>query len=196
MIFNNLKPFTITLASGSPRRQDLLKKTGIPFSIGKGRDVDESYPEDLPINEVALHLARLKSDAWKDIWMQPDQMVITADTIVALDNEVIGKPENRDHAIQMLKRLSGRSHQVMTGVVIRTVKKEKAFSDITTVHFKPLTSEQINYYIDHYKPYDKAGAYGIQEWIGLIGIESIEGSYFNVMGLPVSRLMEELKYFG
>ncbi|SFD86636.1 Maf family nucleotide pyrophosphatase [Thermophagus xiamenensis] len=195
MIFKKLESYNITLASGSPRRKEILEKTGIPFTIGRGRDVREEYPADLPIDQVALFLARLKADAWKDIWQQPNQMVITADTIVAIDNKVIGKPEDRDHAIQMLNNLSGRSHRVVTGVVIRTADKEKAFTDVTTVHFKPLAREEIIYYIDQYQPFDKAGAYGIQEWIGLIGIHRIEGSYFNVMGLPVSRLMEELRNF-
>jgi len=195
MFLKNLEKYTITLASGSPRRHDLLEKAGISFSMGKGRDVPEEIPPGMPVDEVALHLARLKADAWRDIWKEDDQIVITADTIVAIDNQVIGKPLNHDHAIKMLETLSDRSHRVITGVVAKNTKQEKAFSDITTVHFKPLTSEQIYYYIDNYKPFDKAGAYGIQEWIGLIGIDRIEGSYFNVMGLPVSRLIDELKDF-
>jgi len=195
MFLKNLEKYTITLASGSPRRHDLLEKAGISFSIGKGRNVPEEVPAGMHIDEVALYLARLKSDAWRDIWAADHQIVITADTIVAIDNQVIGKPLNRDHAVEMLETLSGRSHRVITGVVARNAKQEKAFSDITTVHFKPLDAEQIYYYIDQYKPFDKAGAYGIQEWIGITGIDRIEGSYFNVMGLPVSRLIDELKDF-
>lgn len=122
-------------------------------------------------------------------------MVITADTIVAIDNQVIGKPQNREHAVKMLETLSGRSHRVLSGVVAKTAAMERAFTDITTVRFKPLDTRQIQYYVDHFKPFDKAGAYGIQEWIGITGIDRIEGSYFNVMGLPVSRLMDELEYF-
>lgn len=195
MLLQNLKKYHITLASGSPRRHDLLKKAGINFTIGKGRDVPEEVPPGMHIDEVALYLARLKSEAWTDVWQHPDQIVITADTIVAIDNKVIGKPEDRTHAIQMLETLSGRSHRVITGVVARSGDKEIAFSDITTVHFKPLSEEQIQYYIDQHKPFDKAGSYGIQEWIGIVGIERIDGSYFNVMGLPVSRLMDELEKF-
>ena len=195
MILQNLEKYHITLASGSPRRHDLLHKAGINFEVGRGRDVPEEVPPEMHIDEVALYLARLKADAWRDIWQQPGQLVITADTIVAIDNQVIGKPEDRNHALKMLKSLSGRSHRVITGVVVRSAEKETAFSDITTVHFKPLGAEQIQYYIDHFEPFDKAGSYGIQEWIGIVGIERIDGSYFNVMGLPVSRLMDELEKF-
>ena len=195
MFLKNLEKYNITLASASPRRHDLLKKAGIKFSIGKGREVTEIFPPDMHIDDIALYLARLKSEAWQDIWKKKHQMVITADTIVAIDNQVIGKPENREHAVKMLETLSGRSHRVLSGVVVRTVGMERAFTDITTVHFKPLDTRQIQYYIDHFKPYDKAGAYGIQEWIGITGIDRIEGSCFNVMGLPVSRLIDELEYF-
>lgn len=195
MFPRNLDKYHITLASGSPRRHDLLHQAGLNFTIGKGRDVAEEVPPGMHIDEVALYLARLKSDAWKDIWQQQNQLVITADTIVAIDNQVIGKPDNREHAIKMLETLSGRSHRVVTGVVARAADKETTFSDITTVHFKPLSKEQIQYYIDRFEPFDKAGSYGIQEWIGIIGIERIDGSYFNVMGLPVSRLMDELEKF-
>jgi septum formation protein len=195
MFLKNLDKYTITLASGSPRRHDLLKRAGIIFNIGKGRDIPENVPSNMHADDIPLYLARLKSKAWQDLWQQNNQLVITADTIVAIDNKIIGKPDNRDHALKMLETLSGRSHRVISGVVIRTAEKEKAFTDITTVHFKPLTSEQIQYYIDHFKPFDKAGSYGIQEWIGLTGINRIEGSYFNVMGLPVSRLVDELGCF-
>lgn len=196
MFLKNLENHTITLASGSPRRHDLLKKTGIPFKTGTGRDVPEIIPDKMHVDDVPLYLARLKSDAWKDLWEQEKQLVITADTIVALGSQVIGKPEDREDAIKMLERLSGRSHRVITGVVARTATQEKAFTDITTVHFKPLSRELIEYYVDHFKPFDKAGSYGIQEWIGITGINRIEGSYFNVMGLPVSRLIDELAEMG
>ncbi|PWD98188.1 Maf family protein [Marinilabilia rubra] len=192
MFLKNLDKYTITLASGSPRRHDLLKKAGIHFNIGTGKDVPEIIPEKIHVDDVPLYLARLKSNAWQDLWEQKSQLVITADTIVALDNQVIGKPEDRDDAIEMLENLSGRSHRVITGVIARTSAEEKAFTDITTVHFKPLSREQIEYYVDHFEPFDKAGSYGIQEWIGITGINRIEGSYFNVMGLPVSRLVDEL----
>lgn len=192
MFLKNIENYTITLASGSPRRHDLLKKAGIHFSIGTGRDVPEIVPDEMHVDDVPLYLARLKSNAWQDIWEQSNQLVITADTIVAIDNQVIGKPEDRNDAIRMLENLSGRSHRVVTGVIAKTASEEKAFTDITTVHFKPLSLEQIEYYVDHFQPFDKAGSYGIQEWIGITGINRIEGSYFNVMGLPVSRLVDEL----
>ena len=192
MFLKNLVNHTITLASGSPRRHDLLKKTGIPFKIGTGREVPEIVPPKMHVDDVPVYLARLKADAWSDLWNKDKHLVITADTIVALDNQVIGKPENRNNAINMLEKLSGRSHRVITGVVIRSAKEEIAFTDITTVHFKPLSREHIEYYIDNFEPFDKAGSYGIQEWIGITGINRIEGSYFNVMGLPVSRLVDEL----
>jgi len=195
MFLKNLEKYTITLASKSPRRQDLLQKAGIPFSIGGDRDIPETVPQHTNIDDVALFLARQKADAWKDIWQKKGQLVITADTIVAIDNHILGKPEDREQAVRMLKNLSGRSHRVITGVVARDTKKEAAFTDITTVHFKPLDIEQIHYYIENYQPFDKAGAYGIQEWIGVTGIERIEGCYFNVMGLPVPRLIDELKNF-
>lgn len=195
MLLQNLEKYHITLASGSPRRHDLLHKAGINFTIAKGRDVPEEVPLGIHINEVALYLARLKANAWKDLWQQPGRLVITADTTVTIDNQVIGKPENREHAIKMLETLSGRSHLVTTGVVLCSADKEISFSDITTVHFKPLGAAQIQFYIDRYHPFDKAGSYGIQEWIGIIGIERIDGSYFNVMGLPVSRLIDELEKF-
>lgn len=193
MFLKNLEKYTITLASASPRRHDLLNKAGIPFTIGKGREVPEKVPPDMPVDDVALYLARLKAEAWRDVWEKSNQLVITADTIVAIDNIVLGKPNNREHALNMLETLSGRPHRVITGVVARNKNNIVAFSDITTVHFKPLTREQIDYYINHYQPFDKAGAYGIQEWIGITGIERIDGSYFNVMGLPVSRLLDELE---
>lgn len=195
MFLKNLEKYTITLASASPRRHDLLHKAGIPFSIGRGRDIPETIPENTNIDDVALYLARLKADAWKDIWQKTGQLVITADTIVAMDNQIMGKPEDREDAIGMLKSLSGRSHRVITGVVARSAEKEAAFTDITTVHFKPLDIEQIHHYIENYQPFDKAGAYGIQEWIGVTGIERIEGCYFNVMGLPMPRLTDELINF-
>jgi septum formation protein len=195
MFLKNLGKYHITLASGSPRRHELLRQAGINFTIGKGRDVPEKVPPGIHIDEVALYLARLKSDAWKDIWQQPDQLVITADTIVTIDNQVIGKPDNQEDAFKMLETLSARSHRVITGVVAASAHSKAAFSDITTVHFKPISREQIQYYIDKFEPYDKAGSYGIQEWIGIVGIERIDGSYFNVMGLPVSRLMDELEKF-
>ncbi len=195
MFLKNLEKYTITLASGSPRRHHLLKEAGISFRIGKGRDIPEEVPPGMHTDEVALHLAKQKINAWEDIWRQNNQLVITADTLVTIDNRVVGKPQDREDAVKMLETLSGRSHRVITGVVIRNSESEKSFSEITTVYFKPLDTEQIYHYIDHYQPFDKAGAYGIQEWIGLIGIERIEGSYFNVMGFPISRLIDELKDF-
>ncbi len=193
MFLKNLENYTITLASASPRRHDLLQKADIVFTIGKGRDVPEVVPPGMPVEDVPIYLAGLKAEAWRNVWEKEHQLVITADTIVVIDKLVIGKPTGREDAVRMLETLSGRSHRVITGVVVRNSEKEIAFSEITTVYFKPLDRDQIYYYVDHFKPFDKAGAYGIQEWIGITGIKRIEGSFFNVMGLPVSRLVEELK---
>ncbi len=195
MIFTNLKKYRIVLASGSPRRYDLLKQTGLDFSVGNNREVHEVPPPGLPVEEVALALAGQKADAWKDEWEKENCLVVTADTVVVLDEQLLGKPAHREEAVDMLKSLSGRSHRVITGVMLCSNELQIGFSEETKVFFRPLSPVQINYYVDRYKPFDKAGAYGIQEWIGLVGIQRIEGSYFNVMGLPVARLLEELERF-
>lgn len=180
----------IILASQSPRRKQLLEWAEIPFEIII-QSTDESYPPNLSVEEIAIHIARNKALAVLQA-TQATIPVLAADTIVVLNNEVIGKPVNRADAIAILNKLSGHQHIVITGVVIRHGKKEIAFADVTEVEFNPLTLEQIVFYVDKYQPYDKAGAYAIQEWIGVIGIKSVKGDFYNVMGLPVSRVVQAL----
>jgi septum formation protein len=180
----------IILASQSPRRKQLLEWAEIPFEIII-QSTDESYPADLPVQEIAVHIARNKALAVKQS-SNIDTTVLAADTIVVLNNEVIGKPKNREDAIHILSKLSGNQHSVITGVVIMAGEKEIAFADTTIVEFHPLTKEQIIFYVDKYQPYDKAGAYAIQEWIGVTGIKSVNGDFYNVMGLPVSRVVQAL----
>ncbi|TKG88488.1 septum formation protein Maf [Puteibacter caeruleilacunae] len=189
----HLNDYTIVLASKSPRRQQLLKDLGIEFSI-LTYEVDESYPESLPSIEVAEYLAKKKLDPFFPI-KDDNAIIITSDTTVCIEDEVLGKPADEADAYRMLRKLSGKMHQVITGVAIASKDKSISFSSTTNVHFKELTDDEILHYIANYKPFDKAGAYGIQEWIGYIGIDIIEGSYFNVMGLPVQRLYEELNTF-
>ena len=192
-MLNNLKDYQLILASKSPRRQEMLKELGVEFEI-KLKEVEEVYPEGLSAIEIPVYLAELKASAFLDDIKDKD-LVITADTIVCIDDWILGKPKDRADAVKMLKALSGRSHKVVSGVCLTSLKKKLSFSTTTDVHFKVLTDEEINYYIDNYKPFDKAGAYGIQEWIGFIGIDGIEGSYFNVVGLPIQRLYQELSTF-
>lgn len=180
----------VILASQSPRRAQLLEQAGIPFEV-RVSEADESWPEGMAVPEVPEHIARQKAKAVQAFYGASD-IIIAADTIVVLDGDVIGKPVDRDDALRILGRLSGRVHTVITGVVIVRNGEEQAFSQTTEVHFKPLTEEQIAYYVDHYKPYDKAGAYAIQEWIGAVGIAGINGDFYNVMGLPVSQVAERL----
>ncbi|WP_026473030.1 Maf family nucleotide pyrophosphatase [Alkaliflexus imshenetskii] len=189
------KPYSIVLASQSPRRQELLRMANIDFSVELNNDISEDFPDSMPASEVPLYLARRKQAAYYAFWSQPGVIVITADTIVSLNNIVLNKPESRNAAILMLSQLAGQKHTVITGVVLKSKEKEVAFDASTHVFFKPLSLELIEYYVDNYKPFDKAGAYGIQEWIGLIGIDRIEGSYFNVMGLPVDKVYEALHRF-
>lgn len=184
----------VVLASQSPRRKQLLEQAGIPFDV-KVVDTAETFPADMPIPEVPVHIARQKSVAVAALCTD-DDIVITADTVVVLDDTIIGKPKDREDAIRILSALSGRIHRVITGVVIRQHGNESSFSKETEVHFKPLTTEQITYYVDAYKPYDKAGAYAIQEWIGAVGIDRINGCFYNVMGLPVSNVVEALEAIG
>ena len=186
-------PYRIILASKSPRRQDLLKKLGIKFEI-KTKDIAEIYPPHLKREEVAVFLSELKASAFANE-LNKNDLVITSDTIVCLGGEIIGKPTDREDAIKMLCKLSGKKHKVITAVTLLSQEKKHTFYEVTEVYFKPLTTPEIIYYIDNYQPYDKAGSYGIQEWIGYIGIEKIVGSYFNVMGLPVKRVYEELMAF-
>lgn len=194
MSLEDLRKYEIILASGSPRRQDLLKQLGLEFEVIV-RSVLEEYPAEMEVDEIACFLSARKADAFETEFFTENTLLIAADTIVSLGNVVMGKPTDRDDAIQMLERLSDKMHRVITGVSIRSRDKAFDFSVSTNVFFKPLRKQEIEYYVDHYKPFDKAGAYGIQEWIGLIGVEKIEGSFYNVMGLPVLRLYEELLKF-
>lgn len=185
----------LLLASQSPRRQELLAKLGYPIEIVKNK-VDEHVSPDVPADRVAEHLARRKALAGYPVaHLADDEVLVTADTVVVLDGRVLGKPASHEEASAMLHSLSGRSHEVYTGVGLTTrCESCHSFTEKTTVHFRPLEDKEIEYYIDHYRPYDKAGAYGIQEWIGMVGVSRIEGCYYNVMGLPVARLFEELKH--
>jgi len=185
--------WNIILASKSPRRQNLLKELGFDFEI-RTKEIEEIYPEELKKEEVAIFLSELKASAFKDE-VEKNDLVITSDTIVCLRDEIIGKPKDRDDAIKMLGKLSGNKHEVITAVTLLSQNKQHTFYDVTAVYFKPLTIAEIEYYIDKYEPFDKAGSYGIQEWIGYIAIEKIDGSYFNVMGLPVKRVYDEIIQF-
>lgn len=185
--------YKIILASRSPRRRQLLKELGIEFEVAL-RNYDESFPEGLTGEEIALHIAVSKARSFRSD-IGGNEIVITADTIVWCKGEVLGKPLDETDAIRILGKISGNTHEVITGVCLLSPTREKSFTVSTHVTFCPLSDEEIKYYIDHYDPYDKAGAYGIQDWIGLIGCTNIEGSYFNVVGLPVQRLYSELKEF-
>ena len=181
----------IILASNSPRRRELLAGLDIDFDIRVLQGIDESFPPDLPVDEVAAYISKSKAAAYQTV-ISPDQLVITADTIVVLGDRVLGKPVDREDAVGMLRALSGQTHKVITGVCLTTLGAQRSFSVTSEVTFKCLTDEEIFYYVDHYQPYDKAGAYGIQEWIGYVGVTGLKGSYFNVMGLPVQRIYQEL----
>lgn len=185
----------LILASNSPRRKELLAGLGYPYEVRVLSDIDESYPADLRGSDVAAYISRAKANAYAQT-MAEDELIITADTIVCLDEQVLGKPADEAEAIAMLRCLSGRTHQVYTGVTLTTKSEQRSFVSRSDVTFAALTDEEIQHYVTHYRPMDKAGAYGIQEWIGYIGVERIEGSYFNVMGLPVQRLYTELKHLG
>jgi len=186
--------YKVVLASNSPRRKELLGGLGIPFEVNVLPNISESYPDTLPADEIAEYIAREKGDVYKN-GIDEDILVITADTVVICDDEVLGKPIDAADASRMLRLLSGRTHHVVTGVCLTTSTRQRSFSVRTEVTFKQLSDEEISYYVENYKPFDKAGAYGIQEWIGYIGVTGINGSYFNVMGLPVQRIYEELKLF-
>ncbi len=183
--------YKLILASNSPRRKELLAGLGVPFEVRVLQDIDEHYPENLPVNEVARYIAKEKADAYRRI-VAPDELIITADTVVIVGDEILGKPMDEADAVRMLRLLSGRTHQVTTGVCLLTAEKERCFDVTTDVTFKTLTDEEIHYYVNRYRPFDKAGAYGIQEWIGYIGVTGLNGSYYNVMGLPVQRIYQEL----
>ena len=189
MLKEKLKNYNIILASKSPRRQQFFKDLNIDFTI-KLKEVEELYPQQLKGIEITDYLANLKAKAYKNL--KDNDLLITSDTIVWLENKALGKPKNYHEAFVMLKNLSGKKHEVITSISIKNKKFQKIINDITTVFFKKLSDKEINYYINNYKPFDKAGAYGIQEWIGFIAIDKIEGSYFNVVGLPVHKLYKEL----
>jgi len=190
-MLSHLNNYTIVLASQSPRRQELLRGLNIPFEVQE-IDVEETYPSQLVGVDIPMFLAEKKADAFSDR-MDENTLLITADTIVWHEGNVFGKPVDKEDATRMLKALSGKTHQVITGVCISTLSKRRTFHVISEVRFARLAPEEIDYYLQNFQPYDKAGAYGVQEWIGYIGVEYIEGSYFNVMGLPVQRLYSELK---
>ena len=184
--------YHIILASNSPRRRELLSGLGLDYEVRTLPGIDESYPDTLQGEEIPVYISSKKASAYLDA-LKDNELLITADTIVWLDGRVLGKPADEDEARQMLRSLSGKTHQVITGVTLATTTFQKSFASVSQVTFASLTEEEISYYVTHYHPMDKAGSYGVQEWIGFIGVERIEGSYFNVMGLPVQRLYRELK---
>jgi septum formation protein len=186
--------YKLVLASNSPRRRELLAGLGLDFQVRVLPNIDESYPATLKATETAEYIANKKAAAYRRL-MADDELIITADTVVIVGDEVLGKPADDQEARLMLQKLSGRSHQVVTGVCLTTISRQTSFSVTTDVTFKPLADDEINYYIKKCQPFDKAGAYGIQEWIGYIGVTGLEGSYFNVMGLPVQRIYAELAKF-
>ena len=186
--------YNIVLASNSPRRKELLSGLGIPFEVRIIPDIDESYPKDISLSEIPCFIAQKKADAYQSS-IKKNEIIITADTVVILDNQIIEKPTDREDAIRMLHLLSGRKHEVITSVVMTSLEKQISFSTHSMVDFAVLEKDEITYYIDTFRPFDKAGAYGIQEWIGYIGVEGIQGSFYNVMGLPIQRIYQELKKF-
>ena len=193
-MLDNLRNYDIILASNSPRRKELLQRLGLPFKVRTLFGVDESFPENLRGEEIALYIARKKAEAYKSS-ISSKELLITADTIVCLDGVVMGKPYGAENAKTILRQLSGRVHQVITGVTVLTQVKQESFAVTSHVKFANVTEDEIDYYVDNYLPFDKAGAYGIQEWFGLVAVEELRGSYFNVMGLPVQRLYTVLKHF-
>lgn len=191
-MLENLSGRQLVLASNSPRRRELLASLGVPFQVRVIPGIDESWPPHLRGAEIAAHIAAAKAEAYRASLL-PEEVVITADTIVCLDGQVFGKPSGRDEACAMLQALSGRTHEVITGVTLLTPELRRTFTVSTEVTFATLSADEIDYYVDRFAPYDKAGAYGIQEWIGYVAVTGIRGSYFNVMGLPVQRLYQELR---
>ena len=193
MLNDQLKPFHIILASGSPRRQQFFKELGIDFEI-RLKEIEEVYPNELKAEEITNYLAELKANAFENE-LQKNDILITSDTIVWHHGHCLGKPKDEDDAFQMLKSLSNATHEVITSVCFKTVERMETFFAVTKVTFQTLSDEEIRYYLDKYKPYDKAGSYAIQEWIGLVGISKIEGSYTNVVGMPMHLVYEKLKTF-
>jgi septum formation protein len=194
MLLEKIKDHHLILATQSPRRHFLMKEAGFEFDIIIPEGIEEIYPETLKNEGIPIYLAELKS-SWFEGKLKKNDILITADTIVYIDNKVLGKPGNRSEAIEMLTILSGRPHEVYTGVCILSTTKKHTFSSVSTVFFRNFSDSEIIYYVDKFKPMDKAGAYGAQEWIGYVGIEHIDGSYFNVMGLPIQKLYVELEKF-
>ena len=193
-MLDNLKKYNIVLASNSPRRKELLQRMGVNFKVRTLFGIDESYPDSLRGEDIVRYISRNKAQAYRSS-MAPNELLITADTIVYVEGEVMGKPKTAEQAKEMLHKLSGKSHQVITGVTIVTADRTEDFGVTSQVKFAEITDEEINFYVDNYLPFDKAGAYGIQEWIGIVAVEEVKGSYFNVVGLPVQRLYQKLKTF-
>ena len=191
-MLDNLSRYDIVLGSNSPRRRELLNDMGVKFRVEAIKGIDETYPSNLAVEDIPVYLARVKADGHP---LKPGELLITADTIVVLDDAVLGKPVDEADAHRMLRALSGRAHRVISGVCVTTQERTESFADTSIVHFAHLTDDEIDYYIEHYRPLDKAGAYGIQEWIGNIGIAGINGDFYNVMGLPTRRLYQILKSF-
>ena len=194
LLHEKLKDYRLILASRSPRRQQLLRDCGLEYFLADPYKVEEIYPATLPCDQVPVYLSRLKSEIYPTPLNERD-ILITADTVVILDHDILGKPRDREAALSMLERLSGRTHRVVTGVTLRTKERMLSFDAHSEVQFAPLSREAIVYYIDQYRPFDKAGSYGIQEWIGYVGIEGIQGSFYNVMGLPIQKLYDQLNRF-
>ena len=194
LLHEKLQPYRLLLASQSPRRRELIAGSGIPFTLTEKYACEEHYPATLAAEEVPAYLSRLKSEAYPTPLAEND-ILLTADTVVILDGEVLGKPKDREDALRMVARLAGNRHTVVTGVTLRTPERIETFSAESDVWFRPLSEDEIAYYVDTYQPFDKAGSYGIQEWIGYVGIERIDGSFYNVMGLPIQRLYVELEKF-
>ena len=188
---HSIKNYKLILASASPRRQQLMKNAGFTFEV-RLKNVEEKYPQEIQLEKVPEYLSKVKASAFREE-LKADEVLITADTVVCIHDRILGKPADRKEAISMLRELSGNRHLVVTGVSVTTRTEQLSFSSRTDVFFKHLSNEEIIFYVDTYKPFDKAGAYGIQEWIGYIGIERIEGSFYNVMGLPIQKLYETLR---
>lgn len=188
----NIQHYKIVLASNSPRRRELLSGLNLEYTVRVLPDIDESYPDTLKGEEIPMYISREKAKAYRNS-MAEDELIITADTVVCINEKVLGKPRTQEEAKEMLWELSGKTHQVITGVCLMTCGLQRTFSATTQVTFDVLTEDEIEFYVEKFRPLDKAGAYGVQEWIGFVGVSRLEGSYFNVMGLPVQRLYQELK---
>ncbi len=191
-MLKNLEKYDVVLGSNSPRRRELLNDMGVSFRVEAIKGIDETYPANLPVEQIPVYLARIKAEGHP---LLANELLITADTVVVLDETVLGKPAGETDAHRMLRALSGRDHRVISGVCVTTAERTEAISDTSIVRFAELTDDEIDYYIKHYRPFDKAGAYGIQEWIGNIGISGISGDFYNVMGLPTRKLYQLLKTF-